>query len=115
VSARHRSPSGSAATEGDTIQPPERRYLRRGGERNDARNDPAGHPAGPGSDDGQDYDLGDQDPARWTPYNPAGRRPSQYLSERHSEHERCYGRNVQKRFPSVACLSVHAKQHDVPG
>lgn len=57
----------------------------------------------------------DQDPAGRTPHDLADRRLSQHLSERHSQHERHYGRNVQERFPPVACLSVHAEEHDIAG
>ena len=99
----------------DTVQRPERRYLRCCGEGDDARNDPAGYPARRGSDGSQDRDLGDQNPPGGTPDDLPDRRLSQYLSECYSEHERHYGRNVQERFLPVACLSVDAEQHDIPG
>jgi hypothetical protein len=97
----------------DTVQRPERRYLRRCDEGDGARSDPAGYPAARSSDGSQDDDLGNQDPSGRTPDDPANRRLSQDLSESHSEHERDYRRNVEERSPPVASLSVNAEQHDI--
>ena len=106
---------GEGAGVYDTVQRPERRCLCCCGEFDDSRNDLAGYPARRGPDGSQDYDLGDQDPAARMPYDPADHRLRQHLSECYSEHERHDGRNVEKRFPPMACLSVDAEQHDVPG